>query len=64
MKGLLLLVGVVALLVGLLFAGQGLGVIPWPPNSFMISDVHWVYYGSGIAAAGLVLIWISQRRGG
>jgi hypothetical protein len=53
----------VALLVGLLFAGQGLGAISWPPNSFMISDAHWVYYGVGIAAAGLVLIWFSQRRG-
>jgi hypothetical protein len=61
MKGLLLAVGAVALLAGLLFAGQGLGYIPWPRTSFMISDMHWVTYGAGIAAAGLVLIWISRR---
>ena len=61
MKGLLLLVGVVALLAGLLFAGQGLGYILWPRTSFMISDVHWDYYGAGIAAVGIVLIWFSRR---
>ena len=61
MRGLLLVTGVVALLAGLLFTGQGLGIIPWPRTSFMISDVHWAYYGAGIAAVGIVLIWFSRR---
>lgn len=61
MKGLLLLVGVVALLAGLLFAGQGLGYILWPRTSFMISDMHWATYGAGIAVIGIVLIWFSRR---
>jgi hypothetical protein len=62
MKALLLVVGMVALLAGLLFIGQGSGYIPWPRTSFMISDVHWIYYGVGIAVAGLVLIMLSRRR--
>jgi hypothetical protein len=62
MKGLVRIVGVIALLAGLLFAGQGAGYIHWPATSTMISDVHWVYYGAGIAAIGLVLILLSRRR--
>ena len=62
MKALIRIVGVVALLVGLLFAGQGLGYIPWPRTSFMISDMHWAIYGAGIAAVGLVLVLLSRRR--
>ncbi|MDE2134550.1 MAG: hypothetical protein KGM97_08140 [Alphaproteobacteria bacterium] len=63
MKALLLIVGIAALLAGLLFAGQGTGYIPWPRTSFMISDMHWAYYGAGIAGFGIVLMWISSRLG-
>lgn len=64
MKTLLLVVGVVALLAGLFFAGQGLGYIPWPRTSFMVSNMRWAYYGTGIAAAGLALIFFARRRRG
>ncbi len=62
MKALIRIVGVVAVLAGLLFAGQGAGYIHWPSTSTMISDAHWVYYGAGIAVAGLILIQLSRRR--
>ena len=62
MKVLVCTIGVVALLAGLLFAGQGAGYIHWPATSTMISDVHWVYYGVAIAVIGLVLIVLSRRR--
>ncbi|MGC9953414.1 MAG: hypothetical protein ABSD21_03945 [Rhizomicrobium sp.] len=62
MRALFRTIGVVALLAGLLVAGQGSGYIPWPHTSFMIGEMRWVYYGAGIAAAGLVLILLSRRR--
>ena len=62
MKSLLTLVGVVALMAGLLFTGQGLGYIDWPSSSFMIRDMKWAYYGGAIAAVGLALLVASRRR--
>jgi hypothetical protein len=36
MRKVLLIVGVLALAIGLLWIGQGTGVINWPQSSFMI----------------------------
>ena len=52
MKPVLLVIGLVALAFGLLFVGQGLGLIRWPQESFMIGATQWIYYGGGIAAIG------------
>ena len=46
MKTLLLLIGLLVLAAGLFFAGQGSGLIQWPAESFMISQIRWVYYGA------------------
>lgn len=62
MKILLLLLGVVGLLAGLLFAGQGAGIINWPQSSFMVNSTQWILYGLVIAGVGLVLIGLSSRR--
>lgn len=48
----LLVVGVLVLLAGAVFAGQGLGYIP---GSFMTGDIHWFWIGSGMILAGLAL---------
>jgi len=61
MKAIMLLIGVLALAAGLLFAGQGLGYVRWPAESFMIGQTNWVYYGGAIAAAGLALIMVARR---
>jgi hypothetical protein len=61
MKALLTIVGVVVLLAGLFFMGQGSGYITWPAESFMVSATRWVYYGGGIAIVGLVLILFARR---
>ena len=58
---LLLFIGIALLAAGLLFIGQGWGLIRWPARSFMIDETRWVYYGGGIAVAGLVLIVVSRR---
>ncbi len=54
-------VGIILLLMGLVFIGQGSGYFPYPASSFMISQTRWIYYGAGIAVVGAILIFISRR---
>ncbi|MHB1949641.1 MAG: hypothetical protein ACYCQI_16195 [Gammaproteobacteria bacterium] len=61
MKRLLLITGVFAVIIGLLWIGQGLGFINWPSTSFMISQIKWTYYGGCLAVAGLIILWFSRR---
>jgi uncharacterized membrane protein len=61
MRNLLLVVGFLALAIGLLWIGQGTGVIKWPESSFMISQIQWAGYGAALAAVGLILIWQGKR---
>ena len=61
MRKALLIIGLLALAIGLLWIGQGLGVINWPQSSFMIRQLQWAGYGAALAAVGLVLIWQSKR---
>jgi hypothetical protein len=57
----LLIVGFLALAVGLLWIGQGTGAIDWPASSFMIRQLQWAGYGAMLAALGLILIWQGKR---
>jgi hypothetical protein len=61
MKTLLMFIGILVLAAGLLFMGQGSGYIRWPAESFMISQIKWVYYGGGIAVTGFLLIIFARR---
>ena len=61
MKTLLTVVGVIVLLMGLLFIGQGSGYFPYPAESFMISQTRWVYYGAAIAVVGLLIVVFARR---
>jgi hypothetical protein len=61
MKTVFLIVGLIVLAMGILFAGQGLGYIHWPATSTMIDQTKWAYYGGCIAVVGLVVIWYSRR---
>jgi hypothetical protein len=60
MRGLMIF-GILALLIGLLWIGQGTGYINWPQSSFMISQIQWAYYGAALAMVGLILIWRGRR---
>ena len=62
MKFLLLIVGAVALLLGLLWIGQGTGLVHWPASSFMIDQTPWALRGAALAVAGLALILAARRR--
>jgi len=57
----LTIIGFLALAIGLLWIGQGTGVIPWPPSSFMINQLQWAGYGAVLGAVGLILIWQGNR---
>lgn len=61
MRSLFLILGSLALLIGLLWIGQGTGLVNWPPSSFMIKQTQWAYYGAGLALAGLLLVWRARR---
>jgi hypothetical protein len=60
-KALALVAGALLLAFGLLFAGQGAGLILWPASSFMLKQGSWVLYGGGVALVGAALIWWSRR---
>jgi hypothetical protein len=62
MKTALLLLGLLALLAGLLWVAQGTGLVHWPASSFMIDQRPWVARGGILAFVGLVLIILSRRR--
>jgi len=61
MRTMLLVIGLLALAVGLLWIGQGTGSIKWPQQSFMINQVQWAGYGAALAALGLLFIWQARR---
>jgi hypothetical protein len=62
MRKLLLTFGFIALAIGLLWIGQGTGVVAWPKYSFMVNEIRWAGYGAALSAVGLILIWQSQRQ--
>jgi hypothetical protein len=61
MKTGLLIVGILALLAGLVWAAQGSGQFPYPASSFMINDSRWITIGLATAAAGAVAIVVSLK---
>jgi uncharacterized membrane protein len=61
MRNLLLVLGLLLLAVGVLWIGQGTGMIVWPRASFMINQIQWAGYGAVVGAVGLILIWQSKR---
>ncbi|MEP6785384.1 MAG: hypothetical protein ABI898_06525 [Sphingomonadales bacterium] len=62
MKRLLRIAGLFALLMGLLWMGQGSGIIMWPQSSFMLDQRIWTVWGALLAAVGVVALVISRRR--
>ncbi len=62
MKTGLTIAGVAALLMGLLWIGQGLGYIHWPASSFMLDQRPWALRGAILAVIGLGLLVYARRR--
>jgi hypothetical protein len=61
MRIALLIAGILALLLGLVWIGQGTGYFPYPASSFMIQQTVWAYRGVALAVIGLILIVLARR---
>lgn len=62
MKIVLLIVGLVAILFGLHWIGQGTGYFVWPANPVMDNQIAWAYRGAGLAVLGVLIVFYSRRR--
>jgi hypothetical protein len=56
----LLTAGMLAVLIGLVWVGQGSGYFPYPSTSFMINETPWVYRGVALAVGGLIAVAVSR----
>jgi hypothetical protein len=56
-----LVVGLLTVPMGLLWAAQGSGYFPYPASSFMIDNSRWIYIGLATVVAGVALITWSRR---
>ncbi|WP_057882703.1 hypothetical protein [Tsuneonella troitsensis] len=55
--------GVALVLSGGLWALQGLGLVMWPAESFMLAERQWALYGLITVVIGILLFrWGSRRR--
>jgi hypothetical protein len=61
MRIIMMIIGVLALLMGLLWIGQGFGLVMWPSSSFMLEQKIWALWGSLLAGIGGLLIWRARR---
>jgi hypothetical protein len=63
LRWVLLGVGILLLLMGVVWIGQGTGVFPYPKQSFMIDQRPWALRGVMLAAVGLVVALLSLKVG-
>jgi len=61
MRMALLILGSAAVLMGLLWIGQGAGIVQWPASSFMIDQRPWIAWGAVLVLVGLVVIAAGSR---
>lgn len=59
---ILAIAGVLMLLMGLLWIGQGTGLVMWPKSSFMLHQARWAFNGALLANFGLLQLYIIRRR--
>ncbi len=56
------ILGVALVLAGGLWTLQGLGLVMWPAESFMLAERQWAVYGAITLAIGAALFWWGGRR--
>jgi hypothetical protein len=60
---IMVVIGALAVLAGLLWVGQGLGIVRWPASSFMINETAWAIRGCVLAVGGVLMIVFGRRIG-
>ena len=63
MKLFVQIIGIALIISGVLWALQGLGILLWPPDSFMLAKREWGLYGGLTVAFGVLLLLLSGRFG-
>jgi uncharacterized membrane protein len=58
----LAVVGALMIAVGVIWIGQGFGLVRWPASSFMIDERRWVGWGAALALLGIALFAAGRRR--
>ncbi|TCM22209.1 hypothetical protein EDF56_101892 [Novosphingobium sp. PhB165] len=58
------IIGLLAVALGVLWVGQGTGLVLWPANSFMIDDRGWAVRGAVMVCVGAILLWLAWRNNG
>lgn len=53
--------GLLSVLVGAVWIGQGTGAFPYPASSFMINDPTWILWGAILAIIGVALVLLGRR---
>lgn len=59
MKIALLIVGLLVIIVGALWTGQGLGIVP---GTFMYNNQNWIYLGALTMIVGIGILYVGNRR--
>lgn len=62
LKILMQVFGVALILSGGLWTLQGLGLVMWPAESFMLAETKWAFYGAVTVAIGVFLFWRGSKR--
>jgi uncharacterized membrane protein YdbT with pleckstrin-like domain len=55
----LITIGVIAVIIGAVFAGQGMNLIP---GSFMTGNRMWLFIGLIVAVVGIILVVLGLRQ--
>ncbi len=54
--------GLFLVVLGVIWALQGLGLLGWPADSFMLARREWAVYGALLVAVGAAILWGVSRR--
>ena len=55
-----LVVGILVVIAGATFTGQGLGIVRG--SSFMVDDLRWAVIGTVLVVVGAVVVWSARKR--